>query len=255
MGERRDSVVSKAKRIENMIDKGKLPRHIAIIMDGNGRWAKKKFMPRTMGHRAGMSALKKVVETCTEIGISVLTVYAFSTENWRRPSEEIDYLMNLLVEYLHKELDELNQNDICIKILGDHTSLPDKCQLEIQEAVAITADNTGMIFNIALNYGSRMEIIEAVKTIGEQLIAGKITTDSISEEMFSNLLYTKEVPDPDLLIRTAGEMRISNFLLWQIAYTELWVTDRMWPDFERDDLFDAIWDYQQRDRRFGGLNK
>ncbi|MDD2585224.1 MAG: isoprenyl transferase [Syntrophomonadaceae bacterium] len=243
------------KRIENLIDNDKLPRHIAIIMDGNGRWARKRLMPRTMGHRAGMSSLKTVVMICAQMGISVLTVYAFSTENWRRPRDEVDYLMSLLVEYLHKELNELDQNNIRIKILGDYTSLPPKCQQEIEDAVLLTTHNSGMVFNIALNYGSRNEIIGAIKNLGEKLLSREINIDSITEEMFSSMLYTAGSPDPDLLIRTAGEMRISNFLLWQIAYTELWITDRMWPDFTKEDLLQAIWDYQQRDRRFGGLNK
>lgn len=239
----------------DMIKPEKLPRHIAIIMDGNGRWAKKRLMPRTMGHRAGINSIRKVVEACVEIAIPVLTVFAFSTENWKRPLDEVDYLMKLLIEFLHKELKALHENNIRINILGDYGSLPTECQMEIGEALQTTKGNSGMIFNIALNYGSRNEILGAVRRLADQIAKGEMTAEDVSEEFFSNLLYTKGLPDPDLLIRTAGEMRISNFLLWQIAYTELWVTDLMWPDFSREELMKAIWDFQQRDRRFGGLNR
>ncbi len=234
------------------IKSDKLPRHIAIIMDGNGRWARKKLMPRSMGYRAGMKALKEVVKACVEIGIPILTVFAFSTENWKRPAEEINYLMNLLVEFLHKELKELNDNNIRINILGDYNYLSEKCRVGIEKALAVTGSNSGLIFNIALNYGSRKEILRAVKLMVDKLATGEIET--ITEEMFSDFLFTKGLPDPDLLIRTAGEMRISNFLLWQIAYTELWFTDCLWPDFSREEFFRAIWEYQQRDRRFGGIS-
>jgi len=223
-------------------------------MDGNGRWARKKLMPRSMGHRAGMKALKEVVKACVEIGIPILTVFAFSTENWKRPLEEVNYLMRLLVEYLHKEIEELNNNNICINILGDYSSLPQECRLGIEEALAVTSRNSGLVFNIALNYGSRKEILRAVKIMAGKIMSGEIEQENISEETFSDFLFTKGLPDPDLLIRTAGEMRISNFLLWQIAYAELWFTDCLWPDFSRDEFFRAIWEYQQRDRRFGGIN-
>lgn len=239
----------------DMINPEKLPRHIAIIMDGNGRWARKRLMPRTMGHRAGIKSIRRVVEACVEIGISVLTVFAFSTENWKRPLDEVDYLMKLLVEFLHKELKALDENNIRINILGDYELLPGECQTEIGEALQMTKSNSGMIFNIALNYGSRNEILGAIRLLADKIARGEIRAESVSEELFSDLLYTKGLPDPDLLIRTAGEMRISNFLLWQIAYTELWVTDLMWPDFSKEELMKAIWDFQQRDRRFGGLNR
>lgn len=239
----------------DMIEHERLPRHIAIIMDGNGRWARKRLMPRTMGHRAGINSIRRVVEACVDIGIPVLTVFAFSTENWKRPLDEVDYLMKLLVEFLHKELKALDENNIRISILGNYELLPDKCKIEIAEAVQITQDNSGMSFNIALNYGSRSEILEAVRCLAKEIAKGEISAEDITEEHFSSLLYTKGLPDPDLLIRTAGEMRLSNFLLWQIAYTELWVTDLMWPDFSREELLKAIWEFQQRDRRFGGLSR
>lgn len=237
------------------LNKNKLPRHIAIIMDGNGRWAKNRFMPRTMGHRAGMSSLKKIVRACSDLGIRVMTVFAFSTENWKRPSSEINYLMDLLVEFLHKELEELHDNNVIIKVSGDISEIPDKCRLEIERALTKTRNNSGMIFNLALNYGARHEIIRAVKQLTEKAIKNEISLDDIDEDSFSDLLYTGGLPDPDLLIRTAGEMRLSNFLLWQIAYTELVVTDTLWPDFSEDNLYESIIEFQQRDRKFGGLNE
>lgn len=233
----------------------KLPRHIAIIMDGNGRWAKKRLMPRTMGHRAGMTALKRVVKSCAEIGIPYLTVFAFSTENWRRPFEEVDYLMDLLVEYLSRELSELHENNVKINILGDVGILPERCKVEMDRAVKTTAANTGLVFNIALNYGGRHEILTTVKKLAAGVAAGQIDIEDITEDFFAGQLFTAGIPDPDLLIRTAGELRISNFLLWQIAYSEIWVTDRLWPDFRKEDLLAAISDYQRRDRRYGGLSK
>jgi len=238
-----------------LLDDTALPAHVAIIMDGNGRWAKRRLMPRTLGHRAGMSALKRVVKLCDEINIPILTVYAFSTENWKRPASEVNYLMGLLVEYLHKELQELHENNVRINILGDYSVLNQECQNEIRRALQITRNNTGLSFNIALNYGSRCEILDAVKKLVIKVNNGEITPDSISEKVFSDLLYTANLPDPDLLIRTAGEMRLSNFLLWQLAYTEIWVTDCLWPDFDRKDFLRALVDYQRRDRRFGALSK
>ncbi len=233
---------------------GGLPQHIAVIMDGNGRWAKRRLMPRTMGHRAGMTALKSLVETTVELNIPYLTVFAFSTENWRRPYEEVDYLMNLLVEYLLKELQELHHNNVKINILGDYRSLPDRCRMELEGALNTTGKNEGLTFSIALNYGARQEILAAVKGLVSRVVNGEIEVERIDELLFSSLLFTKGMPDPDLLIRTAGEMRISNFLLWQIAYTEIWVTERLWPDFSPEDLRQAIADYQRRDRRYGGLS-
>lgn len=238
----------------SIIDYQNLPRHIAIIMDGNGRWAQKRLMPRTMGHRAGMISLRKIVETCVEIKMSVLTVFAFSTENWKRPADEVDYLMRLLVEFLHKEIDDLHHNNVRIKVIGDYQRLPQDCLDEINYALERTYNNSGLLFNIAINYGARKELIRAVQNTTRKVLDGEISIEDIDETILESALYTTGIPDPDLLIRTAGEMRISNFLLWQIAYSELWFSDYMWPDFNREELLRAIWEYQQRDRRFGGLN-
>ncbi len=238
---------------EKSVDFSKIPRHIAIIMDGNGRWANRKFMPRTMGHKAGMEALHRTVETCARIKVAFLSVYAFSTENWKRPPEEVNYLMQLLVEYIDKEIDELHRNNIKIMITGDYASLPVQCVKGVEKALDRTKNNTGMILNIALNYGSRREIVRAVKIIAEKAVDNEINPADIDEDLIGSLLYTQNIPDPDLLIRTAGEMRISNFMLWQVAYTELFITPVMWPDFDRSILMQAIWNYQQRERRFGGL--
>ncbi len=243
------------KQNTSSLNKDRMPRHVAIIMDGNGRWAKKRFMPRTMGHRAGMASLKKIVRACDDMGIAILTVYAFSTENWKRPQDEVSYLMQLLTEFMHKELDELHQNNVRIQVLGDYSAMPAECRIEIKRALEITRDNTGLIFNIALNYGGRKEILDAVKTLAAQIAGGETKAEEVNEEIFSRLLYTKGMPDPDLLIRSSGEMRISNFMLWQIAYTEIVVTDTLWPDFTENDLVQAIVEYQQRDRKFGGLSK
>lgn len=247
-------MAKKSRGESAVIDPEKLPYHIAIIMDGNGRWAKKRLMPRTMGHRAGMSALKKIVQTCDELGIAILTVFAFSTENWKRPHDEVDYLMQLLVEFLRKELDELHNKNVRIRVLGDYDLVPRECQVEIKRALELTNQNTGLKFNIALNYGARQEIIEAVKTFTNKVLDKELALSDLNEELFSSLLYTEGMPDPDLLIRTAGEKRISNFMLWQIAYTELVVLNTLWPDLTPQDLKSAIIEYQQRDRKFGGLN-
>ncbi|HHW62222.1 MAG TPA: isoprenyl transferase [Syntrophomonadaceae bacterium] len=236
------------------IDPNNLPQHIAIIMDGNGRWAKRRFMPRQIGHRAGMSSLKETVQTCSQLGISVLTVFAFSTENWKRPADEVNYLMKLLVEYIHKELDELHENKVQIHVLGDYSTIPEECKVEIERAIRLTKNNQGLIFNIALNYGSRQEILDATRHIAIDVVEGRLKPEEINDSLFSHRLYTYHVPDPDLLIRTAGEMRISNFLLWQIAYSEIVVTNVLWPDFRKNDLLAAIAEYQKRDRRFGGLS-
>lgn len=242
------------KRNSSLKDSVTLPGHVAIIMDGNGRWARRRLMPRTMGHRAGMAALKRVVKACDELGIPILTVYAFSTENWKRPETEVQYLMKLLVEFLHRELAELHENQVRINIIGDYTVLNQECQDEITQALLTTRNNQGLVFNIALNYGSRTEITDAAKKLAERVIKGELSPDNITQESIAELLYTSGLPDPDLLIRTAGEMRLSNFLLWQLAYTEIWVTDCLWPDFSREDFLEAIAGYQQRDRRFGALS-
>lgn len=235
------------------IDKAKLPKHIAIIMDGNGRWAKKRGLPRAFGHKAGMAAIKETVRACSDIGVSILTVYAFSTENWKRPKDEVNYLMNLLLEYLRKEINELNENNVKIKILGDLSPLSDLTKKEIDSALKLTQCNTGLQFNIALNYGGRAEIIEACKAIAIEVKNGSIDHESIDEEVFARFLYSAGDLDPDLIIRTSGEQRLSNFLLWQGAYSEFIFPDVLWPDFKKENLIKAIYDYQNRDRRFGAL--
>lgn len=235
------------------IDHKRLPKHIAIIMDGNGRWANKRALPRFFGHKAGVEAIRDIVRTCSDLNIKILTVYAFSTENWKRPTDEVSYLMNLLVEYLKKEIQELNKNNVKIKILGDIDPLPEKTREEVQKAINLTSSNKGLQFNIALNYGGRAEIINACKAIAEDYKQGKLTLDSIDEQMISDHLFTAGDLEPDLIIRTSGEKRLSNFLLWQSAYSELVFTDVMWPDFDIKQLEKAIIEYQDRDRRFGVL--
>ncbi len=235
------------------IDKGKLPVHIAIIMDGNGRWAQKKGLPRVMGHKAGMEAIKKTVKSCSNLGIKILTVYAFSTENWNRPQDEVNYLMDLLVEYMRREVNALHKNKVKIKILGEVDMLPDQTRTEIEEAIELTKNNEGLQFNIALNYGGRAEILRACRNLIKDLEAGNLDMDSADEKVFSSYLYTSNDPDPDLIIRTSGEQRISNFLLWQGAYSELLFVDRLWPDFDEAVLHSAILEYKNRNRRFGAL--
>lgn len=231
----------------------KLPRHIAIIMDGNGRWAQKRHLPRNFGHREGMKTLKEIVKASSEIGIEVLTVYAFSTENWSRPGAEVSFLMNLLVEFIEKELEELYENQVQVCFLGERERIPAPCLEAIDRARVRTAGNQGLIFNVAVNYGARAEIVRAVRQLADDAVAGKLRPEDIGEQDISDSLFTAGLPDPDLLIRTAGEMRVSNYLLWQIAYSEFVVVDKMWPEFKRDDLEAAIAEYMGRDRRFGGL--
>ncbi len=232
-------------------ESGPLPRHVAIIMDGNGRWAKKRLMPRQMGHRAGIEALRRTIEAAIQTGIPILTVYAFSTENWSRPLDEVNHLMNLLLEYLTTELETLHEKNIKLNIWGDTNRLSPRIQQELKLSCAKTAGNDAMNLNIALNYGGRMEIVAAARKIAEEAINGVISLEQINEEYFAEHLYTSRMPDPDLLIRTAGELRISNFLLWQLAYTEIWVTDVLWPDFNREILDQAVADYQKRVRKYG----
>ncbi|AOT68245.1 isoprenyl transferase [Geosporobacter ferrireducens] len=234
------------------IDPEKIPKHIAIIMDGNGRWAKKRSLPRSAGHKAGVEALREVIKTCSNLNVQYLTLYAFSTENWKRPEEEVSALMNLLVYYLRNEIQELNENNVRINTLGDINKLPNTALIEIEAAQKLTRNNTGLTVNIALNYGGRLEIINAVKSICIKVINKEIEVDQIDERYFSDHLYTKNVPDPDLVIRPSGELRISNFLLWQIAYSEFWFSKIFWPDFNGEYLVEAILDYQGRDRRYGG---
>lgn len=230
-----------------------LPQHLAIIMDGNGRWAQKRALPRAAGHRAGVEALKRVVNACLKVGVSYLTVYAFSTENWKRPRDEVDALMNLLVEYVERELAALQQNGVRVRVLGNIAGLPQEAQKQIHKALSETQQNSKLSLQIALNYGGRRELAETVRAICEDVKLGKITPREVNEEMISARLSTVGIPDPDLMIRTSGEMRISNFLLWQSAYTEYWVTPTLWPDLTAADIYRAISDYQRRDRRYGGL--
>ncbi|NLO88901.1 MAG: isoprenyl transferase [Clostridia bacterium] len=231
----------------------KLPRHIAIIMDGNGRWAQRRRLSRSAGHREGANALKRIVEFCAPLGIKILTVYAFSTENWKRPKAEITLLMNLLVEYIQKELDALCKNNVKIITSGNIQDLPKNAYLEILKAKHASQNNTGLILNVALNYGARDEILKAVKEIITLVKDGTYKLEDIDHSVIEAHLYTKDLPDPDLLIRTSGEKRLSNFLLWQLAYTELFFTDTLWPDFDKKDLLEALLSYQNRERRFGGL--
>ncbi|MCR1898116.1 isoprenyl transferase [Irregularibacter muris] len=238
---------------EHNIDKEKLPKHIAIIMDGNGRWAKKRGLPRMAGHRAGVETLREVIRTSSDIGIEVLTLYAFSTENWKRPKNEVDALMNLLVEYLNKEVDELHRNNIKINAIGEIDTLPEKSKKAILDAMTLTGENTGLIVNVALNYGGRDELIHGFKDMLNAVQKGNLKIENINENTVENYLYTANLPDPDLLIRPGGEMRISNFLLWQLAYTEFCFTDILWPDFKKENLMEAIISYQVRDRRYGGI--
>ncbi|MDI6618267.1 MAG: isoprenyl transferase [Clostridiales bacterium] len=237
------------------IDKNNIPAHIAIIMDGNGRWAKKRNLPRAMGHKAGVETIREIVKACSKIGVKVLTLYAFSTENWKRPPDEIKTLMSLLVQYLRNEVDELNRNNVVIRTIGDISKLPLICQQELDKAIETTGKNNGLILNLALNYGGRADIINAVKKIAALIADGKLNARDIDERTFPKYLYTGNLPDPDLIIRPSGEYRISNFLLWQCAYSELWFSesDIYWPDFNKKYLYKAILDYQKRDRRFGAI--
>jgi len=233
------------------IDRENLPHHIAIIMDGNGRWAKKKMLNRISGHIKGIDTVKEVVRTCRELGIKILTLYAFSVENWKRPKEEVSALMGLLKEYLQKETAEMLKNNIRLCALGRLQDLPPDVQSILSETIRKTERCEGMILNLALSYGGRSEILHAVQTLLLDVQKGKITSEEITFQRFSKYLWTQGFPDPDLLIRTSGEFRISNFLLWQIAYTELYVTETLWPDFDKGELLKAIADYQSRERRFG----
>ena len=230
------------------IDLSNLPKHVAIIMDGNGRWAKKRKLPRILGHKQGVKTVKGIVKASSSLGIQVLTLYAFSTENWSRPQSEIKGLFTLLLQFLKKELKEFHKNNVKLRILGDISKLPETVQKELGGACDLTEKNTGLQLNIALNYGARQEILYAF----EKMIQKGVK--NLTEEEFSNFLYTQGQPDPDLLIRTSGEMRVSNFLLWQIAYCEIYVTEKLWPDFSEKDLQEAVIEYQKRERRFGAIN-
>jgi undecaprenyl diphosphate synthase len=241
---------SPEEALARQVDFDRLPQHIAVIMDGNGRWAAQRHLPRVEGHRAGIESVREVVEGSARLGIRVLTLYAFSVENWKRPVTEVSTLMSLLKRYLRLELNTLLRNDIRFRVIGREDELAPDVRTELKMAEEKTASNAGMLFNIALNYGGRAEIVEAVK----RLMTSGVPPEALDEQRFSEFLYTAGQPDPDLLIRTSGEMRISNFLLWQIAYAEIWVTDTLWPDFRKRHLLDAVLAYQKRDRRYGGIN-
>ena len=241
--------------LASAIDPGRLPAHIAIIMDGNGRWARRRNLPRVAGHKAGMDPVRTTIETCARLGIRALTLYAFSAENWKRPRAEVDMLWRLLRLYLVRELPDLLRNGIRFTCMGRMDRLPAPVRQELETAIEATANNTGMRLNVAINYSGRAELVDALNSILEDARrAGGLRDLRIDEQAIASRLYTAGLPDPDLLIRTSGEMRVSNFLLWQIAYAELYVTETLWPDFRRTDLLHAILDYQKRDRRFGGLN-
>jgi len=232
----------------------RIPQHIAIIMDGNGRWAAKRHLPRTLGHQAGVKAVKKVVTAATEIGVKYLTLFTFSSENWKRPKAEVEALMALLSKTTRRELDDLIRNDVRLITTGRIIGLPRERREVLADAVEKTRDNRGLVLNLALNYGGRTEILDAVKAIATSILGGLINLQDVDEELFSSFLYTADLPDPDLLIRTSGEMRISNFLLWQTSYTEMHVIDTLWPDFGGRELYSAIIDYQHRERRFGKIS-
>jgi undecaprenyl diphosphate synthase len=242
---------SAEEALARQVNFDRLPEHIAVIMDGNGRWAAQRHLPRVEGHRAGIESVRDVVEGSARVGIKVLTLYAFSVENWKRPVTEVSTLMKLLKRYLRLELNTLLRNDIRFRVIGREEELAPDVRRELKMAEEKTAGSSGMQFNIALNYGGRAEIVEAAR----RAIAAGISGDALDEQRFSDFLYTAGQPDPDLLIRTSGEMRVSNFLLWQIAYAEIWVTDTLWPDFRKRDLLEAILAYQKRDRRYGGINQ
>jgi undecaprenyl diphosphate synthase len=236
---------------EIKLDYQKIPKHIAIIMDGNGRWAKERNLPRTMGHKAGVETIRPIVKECSRLGVRYLTLYAFSTENWKRPQDEVDAIMNLLVQYLEKEFEELNKNNVVINSIGETNKLPEQCRKELDKAYEKTKNNTGLTLNLALNYGGRDDLLHAFKGIVKDIHEGKINESEVDEQTIADHLFTAGMPDPDIIIRPSGELRLSNFLLWQCAYSELWFSDINWPDFKKEDLQKAILDFQMRDRRFG----
>jgi undecaprenyl diphosphate synthase len=245
-------------RLLESLDPQRLPRHIAVIMDGNGRWAQRRHLPRVAGHRSGVESARTIIETCARLNIQALTLYAFSMENWRRPRAEIDFLMRLLRQYLRKELPVIHRNNIRLQIIGRTEQLPEEVRADVAKGVALTAQNSGMTLTVALNYGGRAELVDAFNAILDRLRSKSGNGNGsanfrVDEETIAENLYTAGLPDPDLLIRTSGELRISNFLLWQIAYAEIYVTETLWPDFRRAELYAALADYQKRERRYGGL--
>jgi undecaprenyl diphosphate synthase len=245
------AVTAEEAYILEKLDLSQLPRHVAVIMDGNGRWAQRRHLPRIAGHKAGTETARTTIETCARLKIEALTLYAFSVENWRRPKAETDFLMQLLQEYLRQEMPLIQKNNIRMRFLGRADDLPEGVQRDTREAEAETANNTGTVLCVALNYGGRAEIVDAVNRILEEKKDG--SRANVTEDEFAEKMYTAGLPDPDLLIRTSGEMRVSNFLLWQIAYAEIYVTETLWPDFNRARLLEAFVDYQKRERRYGGI--
>ncbi len=243
---------SREEQLLLQLDLGRLPRHVGVIMDGNGRWAAQRNLPRVDGHRAGIESVREVVEACARLGVEVLTLFAFSKENWKRPRAEVDTLMDLLREYVKLELGYLRDRQIRFRVIGRPEDLPQLVRDDLDEAIEHTEPGQAMIFNVALSYGSRTEIVDACNALIQRALAGDVALP-VTEDAFAQALYTAGLPDPDLIIRTSGEERLSNFLLWQAAYAELWTTDVLWPDFRRAHLFGAIRDYQQRERRYGGV--
>ncbi|MDD8018277.1 MAG: isoprenyl transferase [Bacteroidota bacterium] len=240
------------KKLQEQLQKnGPIPQHIAMIMDGNGRWAKKRALPRVAGHHEGVNSVRDIVEACGQVGVKFLTLYTFSTENWKRPQDEVSILMRLLLSSLRDECDNLHKNNVRLKTIGDFSALPQDVQDEFLDSIELTKNNTGLTLILALSYSGRWDIGNAMKRIAEEVKSGKLRPDMITDEIISKNLSTKGVPDPDLLVRTSGELRISNFLLWQLAYSEMYVTDTLWPDFRRKQLYEAIESFQNRERRFG----
>ena len=240
---------------KDQIDLSRLPKHIAIIMDGNGRWAKGKGKLRVFGHRNGVVSVRDVVEAAGEIGVKYVTLYTFSSENWNRPRLEVSAIMELMISTIHKEINNFMKNNVRLNAIGELNMLPEKCYQELTSAMERTSSNTGLVLTLALSYSSRREIVSAVKDIASKVLKGELNIEQINEETIENNLYTSAMPDPELMIRTSGEYRISNYLLWQIAYAELYFTPKLWPDFRREDLFEAIVDFQKRERRFGMISE
>lgn len=236
---------------EAILEHGRIPRHIAIIMDGNGRWAQQRGLPRVAGHREGVNSVREIVEACGELGVEYLTLYTFSKENWKRPKDEVTALMRLLLMTIKKEVNQLNKNNVRLNVIGDLDDLPYLTRQSMLDSIDLLKHNTGLVLNLALSYSSRREILKAVSAISRDISRKKMRPEQIDEQIFSRYLYTSGIPDPDLVIRTSGELRVSNFLLWQIAYSEIYVSDVYWPDFRKDRFFKAIEAYQKRDRRFG----
>lgn len=242
------------KLIDSFIDPRIIPQHVAVIMDGNGRWAKEQGKPRTYGHYAGAERLKEIVRIADNIGVKALSAYAFSTENWKRPAAEVNFIMKLLDRYLTNEIETFQKNNVCVRFMGSREGLPKNVQEKMDNAIQQTKHNTGIILNLAINYGGQAEILQAVKKIAAEVKDGLLSIDEINLTSFENYLYTKDLPPLDLLIRTGGDFRVSNFMLWQIAYAEIWNTEIYWPDFSSEYFLQAVRDFQKRDRRFGGLN-